>query len=122
MQIPELRPDDPLPAKGKIRTHLANERTFLAWSRTGLTAMALGLGASQLLDRHEIWGVAFDKLLALSLLIFGLILVIVGRIRYRSTAIGIRDEEYRTHRRGLEVVWIGTIIVTAIGVVFIVTS
>jgi putative membrane protein len=30
------------------RTHLANERTYLAWWRTGLTAFAVALGAGKL--------------------------------------------------------------------------
>ena len=30
------------------RTRLANERTYLAWWRTGLTALAVGLGAGKL--------------------------------------------------------------------------
>lgn len=102
-----------------MRTHLANERTFLAWSRTGLTAIALGLGAAQLLDRHIVAGVALDKLLAASLVVFGFVLIVAGRFRYRQTAIGIRDNSYRTHRRGLEVVLVGTFVVTAISIVFI---
>ena len=31
------------------RTHLANERTYLAWWRTGLTAFAVSLAAGQIL-------------------------------------------------------------------------
>jgi uncharacterized membrane protein YidH (DUF202 family) len=108
MQIPELIPDDP-PPKGKIRTHLANERTYLAWGRTGLTMIALGLGAAQLLDAHVLLGVELDKLLAGVLVVFGLALVLIG----------IRDDEYRTHRRGLEVVWIGSLVVAAISIAFI---
>jgi putative membrane protein len=118
MQIPELRPDDP-PPRGKIRTHLANERTFLAWARTGFTAIALGLGSAQLLDSHTAFGIQLDKALAASLVVFGMLIVVVGRWRYRSTAIGIRDEEYRTHRRGLEVVLVGTVLVTAISFAFV---
>jgi putative membrane protein len=30
------------------RTHLANERTFLAWWRTGLTCLAVGFGAGKI--------------------------------------------------------------------------
>src|SRR6201997_2271135 len=30
------------------RTRLANERTYLAWWRTGMTALAVGLGAGKL--------------------------------------------------------------------------
>lgn len=115
---PYLFPNDP-PPKGKIRTHLANERTFLAWSRTGFTMIALGLGAAQLLDRHVLVGVALDKLLAIVLVAFGVLIVFVGRWRYRSTAIGINTDEYRTRRRGLEILWIGAIVVAVISVAFI---
>jgi putative membrane protein len=31
------------------RTHLANERTYLAWWRTGLTALAVALGVGRIL-------------------------------------------------------------------------
>lgn len=110
--------DPPIP-RALIRTHLANERTFLAWSRTGLTAIALGLGAAQLLDRHEFAGLPLDKLLAASLVVLGAVLVVTGRYRYRQTAIGIRDSTYRTHRRGLEVVLVGTFVVTVISIAFI---
>lgn len=121
MHIPDLIPDDP-PPKGKIRTHLANERTFLAWSRTGFTAIALGLAAAQLLDSHVLLGVQLDKALAAIFVVFGAMIVLVGRWRYRMTAIGIRDDEYRTHRRGLEILWVGTLLVTAISIAFIAKS
>jgi putative membrane protein len=38
------------------RTHLANERTYLAWWRSGLTALAVAVGVGRLvpeLSRHE---------------------------------------------------------------------
>lgn len=118
--VPMQRDQDEPPAPpAHIRTHLANERTFLAWSRTGFTAIALGLAAAQLLDRHVVAGVAIDKLLAGCLVTFGMVLVLAGRFRYRQSAIGIRDNTWRAHRRGLEVVVIGTVVVTAISILFI---
>ncbi len=50
------------------RTRLANERTYLAWWRTGLTALAVGFGAGRLIPElskgqttwpFEVIGVAF---------------------------------------------------------------
>lgn len=49
------------------RTRLANERTYLAWWRTGLTALAVGLGAGKLVPElsggstwpFEVVGTAF---------------------------------------------------------------
>lgn len=102
-----------------VRTHLANERTFLAWSRTGLTAIALGLGAAQLLEERRVAGVATNQAIAVLLVLFGVVLVVVGRWRYRQTAIGLRDGNYQTHRRMLEVVLVGTFAVAAGAIAFI---
>src|SRR5262249_57701520 len=52
---------------GTWRTRLANERTYLAWWRTGLTALAVSFGAGRLLPEltkgpkwpYEVIGVAF---------------------------------------------------------------
>ena len=41
------------------RTRLANERTYLAWWRTGLTSLAVGLGAGKLvpgITDNDSWG------------------------------------------------------------------
>ena len=57
-------------ADSRARTHLANERTFLAWLRTGLSLIALGLVGAQYLERNLIPGIpvitAFGALLVLS--------------------------------------------------------
>jgi putative membrane protein len=108
--------------RAQVRTHLANERTFLAWVRTGFTVVALGIAAAQLLDTVTVAGVELRRILALVLVAFGSLLVLVGRIRYRQTAIGIRDDTYRTHRRGLEVVLVGTAVVALIAIAFVLRS
>jgi putative membrane protein len=66
------------------RTRLANERTYLAWWRTGLTAIAVGIGIGKLLPLHsnaarwpfEAVGVGFSAL--------GLVLLVVGHRRTRA--------------------------------------
>ena len=37
------------------RDHLANERTFLAWARTGLTFVGLGVAIDSLLRVSAVW-------------------------------------------------------------------
>ncbi len=37
--------------ESRARTHLANERTFLAWLRTGIALIGLGLAAAKFLAR-----------------------------------------------------------------------
>ena len=63
-----------------IRTHLANERTFLAWIRSAVSLLALGLGIAAFLDHKS------DEarvLLAIASIAVGLALVVVGYHRYR---------------------------------------
>ena len=46
------------PPLGSRRTQLANERTFLAWWRTGLTALAVSLGVGRIvpeLTDGQVW-------------------------------------------------------------------
>ena len=66
------------------RTRLANERTYLAWWRTGLTAIAVGVGIGKLLPArsgganwpYEAVGVGFGAL--------GIALLVVGLRRTRE--------------------------------------
>jgi inner membrane protein YidH len=60
------------------RTRLANERTFLAWWRSGLTALAVGFGAGRLIPElaagsnwpFEVVGVGFS-LIGISFMAYG---------------------------------------------------
>jgi putative membrane protein len=66
------------------RTRLANERTYLAWWRTGLTALALGIGIGRLLPArtdeahwpYQVVGVGFGVL--------GIAALVVGLQRTRA--------------------------------------
>jgi putative membrane protein len=66
-------------ADASRRTHLANERTYLAWLRTGLTAFAVAIGVGKvvpaLLDdsaaAYAVAGVGF-AVLGIGVVLFGL--------------------------------------------------
>jgi putative membrane protein len=66
-------------ADASRRTHLANERTYLAWLRTGLTAFAVAIGVGKvvpaLTDESEVpyavVGIGF-ALLGVALVLYGL--------------------------------------------------
>ena len=67
------------------RTRLANERTFLAWWRSGLTAFAVAIGAGKLVPAvaddvepwpYELLGVGFSAL--------GAAFVLYGWLRQRA--------------------------------------
>lgn len=82
--------------ESRIRTHLANERTFLAWLRTALTAMALGLAAIELLTNDLGLGVDFPvtRALAVTLVAGGLVILGVGVREYTVNRRKIRDGEF----------------------------
>jgi putative membrane protein len=67
------------------RTRLANERTFLAWWRSGLTAFAVAIGAGKLVpavaDDAEPWPY---ELLGAGFSLLGVAFVVYGWARQRA--------------------------------------
>ena len=72
------------------RDHLANERTYLAWLRTGFTIAALGLVLARLQPNTS----EFTKVLAKLLVLLGLLFVILGLIRYAQVSVLLDDEKF----------------------------
>ena len=68
----------------RARTHLANERTFLAWFRTGVTLVALGLAAAQVLGRPGEPNAELVRAASSLVVLAGSGSVIVGLLRYRA--------------------------------------
>jgi putative membrane protein len=87
----------------RARTHLANERTFLAWLRTGAAMIALGLGTAQFLSRQQIRGVPVTQAVAIALVILGLALVLAGRNRYVRGCERIEAGAFRPASRSIGV-------------------
>jgi putative membrane protein len=104
----EMEQADPRPTD-----HLANERTFLAWFRTGLTLIALGIAAGQFLTLDVAPGVPLVRVLSTILVVTGGALVALGLYRYRSNRARIDHRDFRPAGAS---VWIaaGAAIVTAL--------
>ena len=66
----------------RTRTHLANERTFLAWLRTGLSLTAVGLAVAGFLPVDLVPGVPYVRTFSALLVLCGTVLVIYGANRY----------------------------------------
>ena len=73
MNPPPEQPDE----ESRARTHLANERTFLAWFRTGITLIALGLAGAQFLNLEQDTGIPVVQLLATVLVVAGIALLLL---------------------------------------------
>ncbi len=73
-----------------VRFTLANERTFLAWSRTALALVAAGLAVAQLLPPfpHVPWG---RSVIATPLILLGAVLSAMSYLEWRHNQRAIRS-------------------------------
>jgi putative membrane protein len=72
------------------RTHLANERTYLAWWRTGLTALATGVAVGRVvpsLTHQTRWPYA---ILGAGFALLGIVAIAYGLIRQRAVRDAVR--------------------------------
>lgn len=83
--------------ESRRRSHLANERTFLAWLRTGLTIAALGLASAQFIERQAPGGIPLIPLLSLLLVFSGIGIITLGWHRYRLVRQAIDGSDVHTH-------------------------
>jgi putative membrane protein len=73
------------------RTHLANERTYLAWWRSGLTAFAVSVGVGKLVP-----GVSSGQdwpyvVLGVCFALVGLAFIGLGYLRFRATTAALAE-------------------------------
>ena len=93
------------------RTHLANERTYLAWWRTGLTALASGVAIGRLVPSvtHQTrWPYA---VLGAGFALVGIVAIAYGLVRQRDVRDAVERGEFAYPRDSVLVV------LTAAGVV-----
>lgn len=77
------------------RTRLANERTYLAWWRTGLTAFAVSLGAGRLVPAVAGGPQALYSVVGVLFAVLGLLVIAYGRQRGREVDDAISEGSYR---------------------------
>ncbi len=112
----------------RLREHLANERTFLAWLRTSISLIGFGLAISrfslllrqiqitttqQTVENNTIFN---SENLGLSLVIIGVIVIALAAWRYNRVFRQIERAEYRPSR---VFIWFLSIIVILLGILSI---
>jgi putative membrane protein len=74
--------------------HLANERTFLAWVRTGAAIVVFGFAIGRFsiamrqltaLQGHAVRSVGISVVMGSFTIVAGVVLVVAGLVRYRKT-------------------------------------
>ena len=103
----------------RARTHLANERTFLAWFRTGIAMIALGIAAAQFLSHDAFGGVPVVRVLASLLVVGGTGLVGVGAWRYLTGRERIDAAVYRPAHWSVLVTTAVAVVTGLIAIVFV---
>jgi putative membrane protein len=94
------------------RTHLANERTFLAWWRSGLTALGVSLAVGRIIPEfgHQSrWPYA---VLGIAYAVFGLAMLVYGAVRQREVEEAVRSGGFSWPERRL----VGLFTVLAVGI------
>lgn len=102
-----------------IRDHLANERTYLAYLRTALSLLSLGISVNRfslyLIERNKISmetssGVTLlgAEYLGIGMAVLGLILLVYGIVRFTQMNSQIEAQAYRPNLRAM---WVLSIII-----------
>ncbi len=102
------------------RTRLANERTYLAWWRTGLTSFAVGIGAGRLVPElseganwpFEVLGVAFAAV--------GVAFVAYGYFRQKAVDAALARGDYAPLPYQAALVFAGIGVLLGLGMIAVV--
>lgn len=107
----EARPGPGGDSGSRARDHMANERTFLAWLRTGGTVMALGLAVAQL---NRVPDTSNALVSGGILVVVGAAGVLHGAARYSRVNDQLSDQRYITGARGREAMIAAGVLIAAI--------
>lgn len=106
------------------RTFLANERTQLAWWRTGLTSIAVGVGIGKVVPElgsgdHWAYGI-----LGAAYILYGILFVLVGTVRQMQVERAVLDAGWRAQEQRvvLALTAIGVVLATVTGVLVVVDA
>jgi putative membrane protein len=107
-------PDEPDPAPSDVaslaRDHLANERTYLAWLRTAVAVMALGLGIAGIANTSTATSIIAGAILVGA----GTVGVGYGTVRYRQMSDDLANGRFRVDGRARAAALTSAVLVLAV--------
>jgi putative membrane protein len=104
----------------RARDHLANERTFLAWVRTGAAIIVFGFAIGRFsiairqlsaLQGHGIRTAGLSVWMGSGTIAAGLLLVVAGLFRYRKNRARLESGNFEPAGFGLDLLTILTVII-----------
>ena len=103
-------------AGSEARDHLANERTFLAWLRTALGLVGLGVVLARVGDEV---GALPSRLGGMALVVFGIVCLVYALVRYARVARCLREGHFPVARNGPVVVGAASVLVALLVLVYL---
>ena len=103
----------------RARDHLANERTFLAWVRTGAAIVVFGFAIGRFsialrqltaLEGHPIHRSGLSVWMGATSIVMGVLLVVAGLFRYRQTRDHLEEGKFEPAGFILDLVTILTVL------------
>jgi putative membrane protein len=111
---------DPNSNPNRARDHLANERTFLAWVRTGAAIVVFGFAIGRFsiairqltaLQGHGVRTAGISVWMGSGTIVAGLLLVVAGLLRYRKTRARLDAGTFEPAGFGLDLLTILTVLI-----------
>ena len=78
----------------KVSDHLANERTFLAWIRTGLATITFGFVVERLKGNTSVIPYHLSSFFGVCLTVLGVIMMIVALLEFLNNRLSIDAERF----------------------------
>jgi len=100
------------------RTRLANERTLMAWVRSGLAAFAVGLGAGKLVPELSGGSDLPFELVGAGFAVLGVLFILYGYVRHQEVERALARGEYVSPSRAFTVAL--TVLGTCLGLAILV--
>lgn len=118
------QPDRPGAEDATRRTHLANERTQLAWWRTGLTSVAVGVGIGRVVPELGNGSHAAYAVVGVGYVLYGILFVLAGTWRQRQVETAVDRAGWHAQDRAmvLALTAAGVALAAATGVLIVVDS
>ena len=103
----------------RARDHLANERTFLAWVRTGAAIVVFGFAIGRFaiamrqlteLQGHALRTAAMSVWMGSAAIVAGVMLVVAGLVRYRRTRVQLEGGTFEPAGFVLDLITVLTVL------------
>ena len=115
----------------RVTEHLSNERTFLAWVRTSISAIVFGFVVAKFgvtlrqffrFENLEPRETGYSLILGVSFMVVGILLAILAIWRYQSTRLQIEQDKFRPANTTIYIVGVVTGILGAMLVFYLLAT